>query len=375
MKFEIDREVFGRVVASVVGAVPAKSATPILTHLVLDVEDGVLRLTGTDLEISVVRSTREIEKSQDGGFTVPARKLGEVIGVLRGDKIRVSSNDQNRLEIRSGKQEYSLAGTPRDSFPSLPTVPEEFVCALPAARLSTLLSRTTFAAGTDEVRAFLNGANFHVRKKVLRVVATDGHRLAFAEGALLRAPKGDKERSVVVPQKALRELSKILPEEGEVEFVLGGNQVAFRIPDAHLTSRLIAEPFPNYESVIPKKATRTVRVDGPSLEASLQAALPIAETKNGAVVLGFEKNAIRVTAESSEYGSYKDELPAALEGDPIKISFNARYLLDYLRVVPPGELAIELTEESDPAVLRAPKAEGEDEGILSSFYVVMPMRS
>lgn len=369
MKIEVVQEFFAKILASTLGAVPVKSTTPVLSHVALEADGGNLRILGTDLEMSIVRETKEVRIDAEGSVTVPAKKLFEIVGAFPPGPLCISADEKHKVSIRSGKSEATLTGGLREDFPTIPAVGDETVFSLPADRLALLLERTTFAAGSEEVRTFLNGANFSTSGKTLRVVATDGHRLAFAEETLGKAVKGKKEADVVVPLKALRELRRILPEEGDVDVSISGNQIAFSMPGATLSSRLIAEPFPNYQAVIPKKTTSTARLDAADFAQALVRALPIAEDKSGSVRLSFSDKGVRVTAESSEIGTFKDEVPASLQGNAVEIAFNAKYLLDYLRVLAEGEVEVRFTESTNPAILR--RANADEDG---SFYVVMPMR-
>lgn len=369
MKFEVEQEMFSKFLSSLLGAVPTKTTTPILSHLALQIEGKKLRCVGTDLEIAVSRDTEEIHAVEEGGVTIPAKKFAEVVGVFPVGKIRVSADAKSRVEIRSGKSEVTLTGGSREDYPSIPSVGEEITFSLGADRLARLLDVTTFAAGTDEIRSFLNGANFALEEKTLRVVATDGHRLAFAEEELAKAPKGlgAKTSSVVVPLKALREVRRLLPEKGNIAVTIAGNQAAFSWPGVSIVSRLIAEPFPNYETVVPKKTTKEAEVDGGALASALSRALPIVEAKSNSVRLAFSSKALRVSAEASEVGTFKEDVPVSYKGDNLEIAFNARFLLDYLRTIPDAPLRIELNEAANPAVLKC----GEKS---KDFYVVMPMR-
>lgn len=370
MKFEVAQEMFAKFLSSVLGAVPAKTTTPILSHLVLEVVEKRLRCVATDLEIAVTRETEEISAAEEGAVTIPAKKLSEVVGVLPSGKVRFSADAKSRVEIRAGKTEILLTGGSREAYPSIPAVGEEVTFPIPAENLAALLDATIFAAGSEEIRTFLNGANFHLEEKNFRVVATDGHRLAFAEEELPKVPKGlsgKKTASVVVPFKALREVRRLLPAEGKVIVTIAGNQAAFAWPGVSIVSRLIAEPFPNYEAVIPKKTTKTATLEASALSRSLHRALPIADGRSGLVRLAFGAKALRVTSETSDIGAFKEDLPLEYEGDPLEIAFNAHYLIDYLRTVPEGEVRIELSETANPALLRPGKKS-------KNFYVVMPMR-
>lgn len=349
------------------GAVPARSPTPILAHLLLEASKKVLQATGTDLEIGIVaRAAADVKEG--GAATAPAAKILEILRACPDAPVEIDADEQNRLTIKCARSRFALSGLPRADFPTLPAPGKEASFKVPQPVLRDLVRRTLFAAAEGDARAFLAGAFLVVYGSRVRMVATDGHRLALAEAPLAGTFK--KRVEVIVPAKTLNEVSRNLADEGEVEVTVGGNQIAFETGSVRLVSRLIAETFPNYEQVIPKAHDKAVKIAGAALHDAVRRVEILADHKSGAVRLRLAGDRLHIAAQDREVGEAHEEVEAACEGGEIEIAFKGRYLADALRAIDSGVVRIEFSGPLAPAVFRPASGEGKGEHLV----VIMPMR-
>jgi len=268
MRFTLQREAFLKPLAQVVNVVERRQTLPVLANFLVQVQNGQLSLTGTDLEVEMV-SRIAVEDAQDGETTIPARKLFEIIRALPdGSRITVSQTG-DKITVQAGRSRFTLATLPSNDFPSVDEVEATERVAIGEATLKELIERTAFAMAQQDVRYYLNGLLFDLRGDALRTVATDGHRLALCETDLAK-PSGSK-RQIIVPRKGVTELQRLLESgDREIELEVGRSHVRVKRDDVTFTSKLIDGRFPDYEAVIPIGADREVKVDREALRASLQ---------------------------------------------------------------------------------------------------------
>jgi len=374
MELKIGAQELARALGRSQGIVEKKSTMPILSHVLLEARKGnVLHVSATDLDLSV-SSEHPCEVQKEGALAVPAKHLFEIVRSLPEQQVTLKKAGNNYLEVRSGPSEFRIVGLPSEDFPALPKFEKvAFVDVVPAELLEQI-DRTSFAASTDETRYNLNGVLFEPQGPVLRMVATDGHRLALSEKPLA----GDYalKRGVILPRKGLHELKKLLQEGAEpgqekTETKLGfaENSAVYRRPGVVLAMRLIEGMFPDYKQVIPKQGEKIVKVGRQRLLETLRRVSLLASDKSHAVKLELSPGLLTVLSQNPDLGDAKEEVPVEYAGEPLKIGFNARYITDVAAVLKSDDVQLELADDLSPGVLRG--AGPEDAGYTA---VVMPMR-
>ena len=357
------------------GIVEKKSTMPILSHVLLEAKKGTeLVVSATDLDLAV-SSEHACEVLKEGAVAVSARHLYEIVRALPEQTVTLRKAQNNYLEIRSGPSEFRIVGLPAEDFPALPKFDKVPFADVDPAVLLEMIERTSFAVSTDETRYNLNGVYFEPTGETLRLVATDGHRLSLVERDLGVGFAGLK-RGVILPKKGLQELRKLLAEAAESgeekpDAKLGfvENSAIFRRPGVVLVMRLIEGLFPDYKQVIPKAGEKQVRVSRTGFLDTLRRISLLSSDKAHAVKLDLSKGVLRVLSQNPDLGDAKEEVPVDYAGEPLKIGFNARYLMDVLGVAKSKDVVLELADDLSPGVLK-----GGDEADKGFTAVVMPMR-
>jgi DNA polymerase-3 subunit beta len=377
MELKITAADLARALARSQGIVERKSTMPILSHVLLEARKGnALHVSATDLDLSVSSEHGvNVEVVKEGALAVPAKNLFEIVRSLPPtEKVSLKKAGNNYLELRCGPSEFRIVGLPAEDFPALPKFEKvAFVDVVPADLLAQI-DCTAFAASNDETRYNLNGVFFEPQAGVLRMVATDGHRLSLAEKKL-EGSFGLK-KGVILPRKGLAELKKLLAEaqeggeaaQAELGFV--DNAAVYRRPGLVLSMRLIDGVFPDYKQVIPRAGEKVVKLGRARFLETLRRISLLSTDKSHAVRLELAPNLLRVSSQNPDLGEAKEELPVEYAGAPLKIGFNARYLIDVLVALSSEDVVFELADDLSPGVLR-PATEGGDPGYTA---VVMPMR-
>jgi DNA polymerase-3 subunit beta len=356
------------------GIVEKKSTMPILSHVLLEAKKGTdLVVSATDLDLAV-SSEHKCEVLKEGAVAVSARHLYDIVRALPEQTVTLKKAHNNYLEIRSGPSEFRIVGLPAEDFPALPKFDKVPFADVEPSVLLDMIERTFFAVSTDETRYNLNGVFFEQAGEALRLVATDGHRLSLADREV-GASFGLK-RGVILPKKGLQELRKLLGEAAESgeekpEAKLGfvENSAIFRRPGVVLVMRLIEGLFPDYKQVIPKQGEKIVKVGRGRFLETLRRISLLSTDKAHAVKLDLSKGVLRVLSQNPDLGEAKEEVPVDYAGEPLKIGFNARYLMEVLTVLKSADVVFELADDLSPGVVK-----GGDEADQGFTAVVMPMR-
>ncbi|MBN6150520.1 DNA polymerase III subunit beta [Xanthomonas sp. AmX2] len=365
MRFTLQREAFLKPLAQVVNVVERRQTLPVLANFLVQVQNGQLSLTGTDLEVEMV-SRIAVEDAQDGETTIPARKLFEIIRALPdGSRITVSQSG-DKVTVQAGRSRFTLATLPANDFPSVDEVEATERVAVPEAALKELIERTAFAMAQQDVRYYLNGLLFDLRDQTLRCVATDGHRLALCETELENA--GGAKRQIIVPRKGVTELQRLLEGgDREVELEVGRSHVRVKRDDVTFTSKLIDGRFPDYEAVIPIGADREVKLDREALRASLQRAAILSNEKYRGVRVEVSPGQLKISAHNPEQEEAQEEIEADTKVSDLAIGFNVNYLLDALSALREEFIVIQLRDANSSALVREASSS-------KSRHVVMPLR-
>ena len=365
MRFSLQREAFLKPLAQVVNVVERRQTLPVLANFLVQVKDGQLSLTGTDLEVEMV-SRISVDNANDGETTIPARKLFDIVRALPDGSVITVAQTGDKVTVSAGRSRFTLATLPSNDFPSVDEVEATDRIAISEATLKELIERTSFAMAQQDVRYYLNGLLFDVRDTLLRCVATDGHRLALCETPL-ETGTGNK-RQIIVPRKGVTELQRLLEGgEREIELEIGRSHIRMKRDDAMFTSKLIDGRFPDYEAVIPIGADRLVTVDRELLKASLQRAAILSNEKYRGVRVEVSPGQLKISAHNPEQEEAQDEVEVDTQVSDLAIGFNVNYLLDALSALRDEQVVIQLRDSNSSALVREASNE-------KSRHVVMPLR-
>lgn len=365
MRFSLQREVFLKPLGQVVNVVERRQTLPVLANLLVQVSNGQLSLTGTDLEVEMVART-PVDEAQDGETTIPARKLFDIVRALPdGSKVTVSQTG-DKIVVQAGRSRFTLASLPANDFPSVDEVEATERVNVPEAALKELIERTAFAMAQQDVRYYLNGLLFDLADNRLRCVATDGHRLALCEAFLEEAVQ--TKRQIIVPRKGVQELQRLL-EGGDrsLELEMARSHIRVKRDDVTFTSKLIDGRFPDYEAVIPIGADREVRVEREVLRAALQRAAILSNEKYRGVRLEVSPGQLKINAHNPEQEEAQEEIEADTKVNDLAVGFNVNYLLDALSALRDEHVVIMLRDANSSALVREASSE-------KSRHVVMPLR-
>ena len=363
MEVLLERDAFLRGVQMVQNIVEPRQTLPILANILLEGEGETVRVTATDLEVGA-RVTVPARVASKGAVTVSARKLAEIVKELPAAALTLKVGDNAAVSIRCAGVSYRLVGLPPDDFPPVvPASPSSWI-PIEARALREMLQQTSFAISHDENRYALNGVLFSVQGKQVRLVATDGHRLAVSVRGL-----GESATPVtgIVPRKAVTEVMRVLGSSEDVQIAITENQFVLQMPNFVLTARLIEGQFPNYEAVMPKGHPGRLLVSRATLQGALRRVAVIAEERNKPVRMTLTPASLKLSASSQELGEAEEAIDVDYTGQEVIMGFNSRYLLDALSAVEKDPVAFEFKDGLSPGVVKSV----EDEGYCC---VIMPMR-
>ncbi len=365
MKFSIQREVFLQPLTQVVGVVERRQTLPVLANFLLVARNGELSVTGTDMEVELV-STVAADISQDGEITVPARKLLDIVKALPDGSTIGFSVSEEKATLIAGKSRYTLSTLPAAEFPATDQVETVDEVSLPEKSLKTLIDKTAFAMANQDVRYYLNGMLFDFSDGTLRVVATDGHRLAVCDHDGDVALKGD--RQLIVPRKGVLELGRMMGDsDDEVVLALGRSHVRLVKAGTRFTSKLIDGRFPDYGAVIPVGADKQVLADRDLLTHALQRAAILSNEKYKGVRLEANGNMLKIIAHNPQHEEAVEEIEVELNFESLAVGFNVTYLLDALMALETDMVSMELKDPNSSCLVSAPDSD-------LNRHVVMPLK-
>lgn len=363
MKFSADRETLLVALQAVSGVIERRQTMPILANLLLVITDGRLAITATDLEVELVTNVN-VTATKEGRITIAGRKLLDICRSLPEATTLVFSQDGDRVTVKASRSRFVLATQPAGDFPVIDELQQQQKLTISQADLRWLLDKTHFSMAQQDVRYYLNGMLLETDGKMLRTVATDGHRLALCEVELASKISGQQ---VIVPRKGVLEMQRLLGTEGDVQITIGSNHIRAHIGDVRFTSKLIDGRFPEYGRVIPAAPPRTVVADREALRAALQRTAILANEKYRGIRLALKKNQLTLQAHNPEQEEAEEQVEVNYRGDDLEVGFNVSYLLDAIAAIDGNEVELGVTDGNSSCLVRSP-------GASSNRYVVMPMR-
>lgn len=358
MRVTVEREELLTALHRVQGIVEKRNTMPSLANVLLEAKPEGLDISATDLELGM-RGLYKATVDEPGSVTFSARKLYEILKEIKDAEIVMTVTEDCVVTITTGRGEFKVVGLPSKDFPPLPAIERDGLISLPGVGLLQLIRKTLFAVGDNDTRYVLNGLLVVVTNAgetpMIRLVGTDGHRLAMAEQKLETDKKTspEQEEKVIVPKKAADQIRRLL-EEDEVEPMIGftKNMLIFRKSGLVLTSRLMEGNYPNYQQVIPKASNNQITVNRDDLEGALRRVSVLSQNKTYAVKLTFSKKSITLFSSHPDMGEAKEEIPASFNGEDFSAGFNARYLLDVLGVMESEAVVLNMEASLSPCLIR-----------------------
>ena len=367
MKINTNKDSLLRGIQIVQNAVSSKNTLPILSHILLEVKKDEIRLTATDLEIGISVKI-EGEVIEEGAITIPARKFSEIVKELPSQtNIHISLKKPQSIHIEAGKSYFKLVGLAREDFPQLPEVPVGSkggdTIKIPQKKLKNMIQLTSFAMSHDETRYVLNGILFSFKDKTLKLVATDGRRLAIIQKEMLEM--GNIKKDVILPMKTIQELNRNLEDEGEVFFHFKEKQLLINLGQINISSRLIEGEYPNYEQVIPKKIKEELNLNTQDFLQATRRASILTNQDSQSVKINIIKDRMIITKSTPDLGEAREEIEVEYKGGEFVTGFNPTFLIDALKNIEDENVKFGFIDPEKPAVI----SRGDD-----YTYIVLPMQ-
>lgn len=365
MKFTIERSHFIKSLQQVSGTLGGRATLPILSNLLLKVEENQLSMTATDLEVELVSRVALEGEFEAGAVTVPARKFLDICRGLPDSAVITVVLEGDRVQVHSGRSRFSLATLPAADFPNIEDWQSDVELTITQGDLRSLIEKTQFSMANQDVRYYLNGMLFEIDGNVLRSVATDGHRMAVSS---TQFDANLAQSQLIVPRKGVLELVKLLdaPEQ-TVTLQIGSSNIRAEVNNFIFTSKLVDGRFPDYRRVLPQNTNKTLQASCDELRQAFSRAAILSNEKFRGVRVNLANNEMRITANNPEQEEAEEMLDVSFSGDPIEIGFNVSYILDVLNTLRCENVRFSMSDANASALVE----NVEDD---SAMYVVMPIR-
>lgn len=374
MKFEIDKKELFKGVSLMQSVTGRKTTLPILTHIHIEGEKDSIFFTATDLETGL-REELKAAIDQKGKASVSAKKLYEIVKELPEETIHIQKRENHWITIQCGKSIFNLAGLDPDEYPSLPAYQDEFFSTVSTKVVKEMIEKTAFAASNEESRYHLNGILLiqtqQGGKEVMRMVATDGHRLSMIdrEAQTIRG----LEKGIIIPKRGILEIKKILGEgDGEEKLDIYFNKTHgfFKMGKSLMVIRLIDGEYPEYEEVIPKGNDKKVVMNREKIYGCLRRVSTMASERVEGIKFSLKKNLLELSSYHQDFGDAMEEVEVFYEGPPLEIGFNARYLIEAISAMDTEEIMMELKDDGSPGIIKPESSKEASQ----QLCIVMPMR-
>ena len=361
MIIKASKETLLQGIQTVQNVISPKTTLPILSNIFLYSKSNLLKFNATDLDIGI-SCELPVETVEEGGITVPAKRLSDVIREFPTGEVTIHAKKNHHVDISMDTCRFKLHGLSHEEFPKFPEFQDKEKVQLSQATFKEMLRLTAFAVSHEESRYVLNGVLFEISGNTIRLVATDGRRLAKIEKRLEQAVEEDM--SVIIPSKAIQEINRNLTEEGDVAFMIGINQVLFDISGVLIATRIIEGEFPNYQQVIPQEAEEKARLKTQEFLAAIRRANLLATPDFQAIKFEVFKDKLVVSKTTPDVGESREEIPSVYKGEELVVGFNPHFLIDFLKNITEETIDLELLGPDKPAVVRLP----------DYLYLTLPMR-
>ncbi len=366
MKIKCEKETLLNGIQAVYNTTTLKSTLPILSNILLETKKEKIKLTATDLDIGITNDV-DVKTEMEGAVTIPAKRFFDIIKELPQDKeITISAKKNNIIHIECENLFFKLIGLPKEEFPKLPEFKDKDTIVISQPLLKKMLTMTSFSMSYDQTRYVLNGILFIIGPKTLKLVATDGRRLATIEKEVSLPKEFEKNpKKAVIPTKAVAELLRALGNDREAKIVFNENQVLFNLGQTTIISRLVEGEFPNYEQVVPKEVKDKLRLGRENFLLAVKRASILTSQESQAIKLELFRDKLVVSKVTPELGESREEVSADYKGPELVVGFNPSYLIEVLKNLDKPDAELELTSPDKPGVIRT------GDGYI---YVVLPMQ-
>ena len=367
MKFSIHRDQLLEALQKAQSVVEKRNTVPILANILCTVKGQELSVCATDLEVGI-KITLPVEVQQEGKITLSAKNFLDIVKELPHQKLDITRKENNWVELVCGKARFNIVSLAADEYPALPAFEEKEYLDARVEAFKEMVDCTGFAVSTDATRYLMNGVFLEpLEKNIMRMTATDGHRLSFVDQELF-SKMPELKRGIIIPKKGLGELRKMLDEgDSSVGIAFERGYLFARLNNSFLFIRLIEGEYPDYRQVIPKAADRLVKLERESFNAALKRVSLLAHEKSRGVKLSLQNGTLTISSSNPDMGEAREDIDVQYTGEPIDIGFNAKYLLDCLSVINTPELEFHFKDRLSPGILRSPAQQ-------NHTYVIMPMR-
>lgn len=362
LKLKVEKNLLLNATQNTIAAIPSRSTLPILTHFLIETTKEFLKITATDLEICI-RKKIAVLTAEEGKLSIPAKKFQEIIREIPDEVIEIEEVKNNSIVIKGKNCQFRLLGFSPSEYPEIPIIKGKEL-TFSAEILKDLIEKTYFAVSKEETRYVLNGILLELDNNYIRLVASDGKRLALAEKKITNIVEGN----YIIPQKAFVELIRLLDGKADVKLTISekGNQIAFELEDSELITRLIEGNFPNYQEVIPEGSSNKLVIDRSLFLSALRRASIFTTIDSLATTLEIRKDKMIVSKITPELGEAREEIDIEYEGEEMVINFNPNYLIDALKIIAQDKICFELNGTDKPGVIRIDK---------EYIYLVLPMQT
>lgn len=371
MHFTIERDLFVKALARVQGIVEKRSTIPILSNVLIQAEDDAIRLVATDLEVGM-KTTYPATVKKSGKITVSAKKIYEIVREFPEGEVSFVAKDNCWIELRCGKALFNIVGLSPEEFPYFPDTEGQSYFKVKAEVLKEMVERTVYAISTDETKYNLNGIFFKEMEqegtRFLRLVATDGHRLALYQAEVNIGDITQLQKGVILPRKGVQELRKITEEGGaEIELGFFDNNAVVRREQTTVVMRLVDGDFPDYDRVIPKTRDNEAVIDREAMLHVLRRISILANERSRGVKVRLAPGILELSSSNPELGEAREDMEIDYQGPETSIGFNAKYLLDILQNIGDETIEMVFKDHVSPALI-SPLGEANYQ------TVIMPMR-
>src|SRR5688572_6344652 len=370
MQFVVSKQNLQKELGYVQGVVEKKNTIPVLSNILIEsVGDGTIRLTGTDLDVTIRCDMDAEDIKTPGSICVQARKLFEIARLLPDAPVTFKKESNDWVTVTCDKARFKMVGVSKEAFPEVPSF-KSAPTKIPAAVIKAFIDRTIFAITQEESRYTLSGAKFVLDDSGARMVTTDGHRLAYVEKKGIVGSTTRETIDTLIPRKTLAELTKLTAgSDEEISLGMDENHIYFEVGPRLLISRMLYGQFPNYEMVMPKNNDKSVEFNSSLLNLAIRRVALMADERSHAIRFHLGSNELVISSQNAEEGEAKETLPADYAGEETDIGFNAQYLQEFLNVVGDAKIAFEFKDSNSQAQLHP-----SENGDFEYKYVVMPMR-
>jgi DNA polymerase-3 subunit beta len=368
MEINISKETFLKGLHLIQSIVEKRNTMPILANALIRTTDNSIEIVATDLEVGI-KETVDAEIKTEGAITLSARKLFEIVKEVPTDELTLKKKENNWVEIMSGKAVFNMVGIAPEDFPSFPSYEDVNFMEIEAEVLKGMIEKTIISVSSDETRYNLNGVFFEgIANTGIRLVSTDGHRLALSEQEVDRQNVEIAEKGHIIPRKGVQEFKKLIEEgDGPVKLGFQDNRAILKRGEVVVVVRLIEGEFPDYRPVIPSLSENLIGINREAFIKSLKRISILSDEKTRGVKFDFRRGELTISTTNPGIGEAKESLEIDYDGNEISAGFNARYIIDFLNVMKEERITLSITDELSAALIK----DGDSDGFKS---VVMPMR-